>query len=376
MPTRTSPGRRVYRATAVVAFPRLAEFLDPILDSIATHDMTIVAREDGLYKVRAPFGCASLEAGPGTLSLAVETTDRSALNRLKHALVGPITFIAASEKPEIVWSGDETGPALPDDLRILRVTRVAQLTPRMLRVSFHGDDLERFDRPDQLHCRLIFQPKAVTSPEWPVLDDRGHVVWPERRRLPTRVYTIRRIDAAEGEIQIDFALHDKPGPATRWALAAAPGDVVGILGPAANGARPADFYVLAGDETGLPGIARILEQLDPGARGVAFLEIDSPAEEQPLQHPPGIELRWLHRRGAPAGTTSLLPDALRSVEWPPDLGRTFFWGGCEHRAFREIHRFLRKDVQLPADRQTLYSHWHRSLSEEDIIAVGAEAYLP
>src|SRR5690606_20520906 len=137
------------------------------------------------------------------------------------------------------------------------------------RIVFLGDDLARFDRPDQLHCRLIFQPKDVASPQWPVLDDRGHVVWPKQRKLPTRVYTIRRIDAARGEIAIDFAVHDTPGPATRWALAAAPGDVVGILGPAADGPKPAAFYVLAGDETGLPGIARILERLPRQARGLA-----------------------------------------------------------------------------------------------------------
>lgn len=167
------------------------------------------------------------------------------------------------------------------------------------------------------------------------------------------------------------------GPtATRWALDAAPGDIVGILGPAANGAKPAEFYVLAGDETGLPGIARLLEHLSEDARGVAFIEIDSPAEQLPLIHPPGIELCWLHRQGAPAGGTSLLPDAVRSVIWPTDLEGAFFWGGCEHKAFRQLHRLLRQEVRLPAERQMLYSHWNRTFSEEEIIAIGADAYLP
>lgn len=366
---------RLYRATANVEFPEVAEFLDPILTSIATHDMT-VKEERGHYRVITPLGHATLQALPGRLHLAVETAERHALNRLKHALVGPITFIAASEKLVVEWSGDETGPALPDDLRILHVIRTERLTPKMRRIVFHGDDLARFDRPDQLHCRLIFQPKGVTSPEWPMLDDRGHVIWPEQRKLPTRVYTIRQIDQARDEITIDFALHETPGPATQWALDAAHGDVVGILGPAADGPKPAEFYVLAGDETGLPGIARILEHLDEDARGIAFVEIDSPAEEIALIGPPGIEIRWLHRHGAAAGSTSLLPDAVRLLDWPSDLGCAFFWGGCEHKSFREIHRILRQDVRLPRDRQTLYSHWHRKLSEEEIIAIGGEAYLP
>ncbi|WP_428032586.1 DUF2218 domain-containing protein [Ancylobacter sp.] len=366
---------RLYRATASVNFPRLAQFLDPILAAIATHDMRVEG-EDGAYEITGPFGRARLDARPGLLRLAVETPDPTAFNRLKHALVGPISFIAASEKLDIVWSGDQLGPAPPDDLRVLEVAQVEALTPRMRRIVFKGANLARYDRPDQLHCRLIFQPKDVSAPQWPVLDDRGHVLWPQQQKLTTRVYTLRRIDAAAGEITIDFALHARPGPATRWALDAAPGDIVGILGPAANGVKPADFYVLAGDETGLPGIARLLEQLPATARGTAFIEVDNPGEQPPLAHPPGVELRWLHRAGAAPGTTALLPDAVRSVAWPADPDRAFFWGGCEHKAFRQIHRYLRREVGLPAARQTLYSHWNRTLSEEDIIAIGADAYLP
>lgn len=364
-----------FRAIATVDFPKVADFLDPILQTIATHDLQISGHGD-VYTVRAHNGSARIETGPGRLHLSVETADRDALNQLKYALAGPIGFIAASENLKIEWSGDETGPAVPDDLRILQVEKVSQLTPRMRRFRFRGNDLARYDRPDQLHCRLIFQPKGVQSHTWPVLDDRGQVVWPKRQKLPTRVYTIRRIDAEEGWLEIDFSLHEMPGPATRWALHATQGDIVGILGPAANGAEPADFHVLAGDETALPGIGRILEQLAPEARGVALIEIDTRSEEQVLQHPPGMKIVWLHRNGAPAGSTSLLLDALGTLNWPEDRGKTFFWGGCEHKAFRQIHRMLRKEIGLPRNRQVFYSHWNRSLSEEDIIAIGGEAYLP
>lgn len=373
--TQPARGQRLYRANATVAFPRITEFLDPILSSIAAHDMA-VTQENGVYRVMTPFGRATVGALPGRLELAVETAERNALNRLKHALVGPILFIAASENLEIHWSGDETGPSLPDDLRLLRVDRVTQLTPRMRRISFRGEDLARFDRPDQLHCRLIFQPKDVRQPEWPRLDDRGHVVWPNERKLDTRVYTIRRIDAQAGEIDIDFAIHDTPGPATRWALAAAPGDIVGILGPAAHGPRPAAFVVLAGDETGLPGIARILETLDANVTGHAFIEVAGSSEEQALIGPAGVRVHWLHRSAGAGGEASLLPDAVEAVEWPNDPATAFFWGGCEYSAFRRIHHFLRERVGLPRERQVLHSHWHRRMSEEDIIRAGAEAYLP
>ena len=123
---------------------------------------------------------------------------------------------------------------------------------------------------------------------------------------------------------------------------------------------------------GLPGIARILESLPDDARGHAFIEVRDGAEELPLARPPGIGLNWLHRQGAPAGTTSLLPDAVRGLAWPADRQEVFVWGGCEHRAFRDIHRHLKQEVGLSPRQQVLYSHWHRALSEEQIIEIGGD----
>ncbi|MDX3925904.1 MAG: siderophore-interacting protein [Shinella sp.] len=367
-------GKR-FRASAAVQFEKINDYVEPIVDSIATHDMT-VEKNGGIHHIRSPFGDATFEATGNGFRLTAEASDPGGLNRLKHALVGPIGFIAARENLDIHWEGDHAEPTLPDDLRILRVQTVENLSPRFRRIVFKGENLDRYARKDQLHCRLIFQPRKIAEPRWPMLDHRGHVVWPDNAAVPTRVYTIRHINTAKQEISIDFALHTNPGPATLWAMDAKPGDIAGILGPAANGAKDAEFYILAGDETALPGIARILEHLPATATGHAFIEVDIPGDKLPLSCPTGISITWLHRNGKAAGTTTLLEDATRSVHWPENLMSAFFWGGCEHKAFSAIHHYLRKEIRLPRDRFVLYSHWHRSLSEEDIIATGADAYLP
>lgn len=367
-------GKR-FHASATVQFEKIGDYVEPIVDSIATHDMT-VEESGGIHHIRSPFGDATFEATGRGFRLTAVAPDPGGLNRLKHALVGPIGFIAARENLDIHWDGDHAEPALPDDLRMLRVQTVENLSPRFRRIVFKGENLERYDREDQLHCRLIFQPRSISEPRWPMLDHRGHVVWPDDTAVPTRVYTIRRIDISKQEITIDFALHANPGPATQWAMDAQTGDMVGILGPAANGVKDAEFHVLAGDETALPGIARILEQLPATATGHAFIEVDLPDDELPLSCPGNIAITWLHRSGKAAGTTSLLQDAILTVHWPESLTSAFFWGGCEHKAFSAIHRHLKKEIGLPRERFVLYSHWHRSLSEEDIIARGADAYLP
>lgn len=371
----SSTANRRYSASAAVQFARIDEYVDPIVEAIATHDMTIEKR-GAVHHIRSPFGKATFETRQGGFKLTVEATDPGGINRLKHALVGPICFIAAREKLDIRWEGDHTAPTLPDDLRLLHVRSIEDITSRFRRVTFKGENLERYDRDDQLHCRLIFQPRGIATPHWPMLDHLGHVVWPKNSAVPTRVYTIRRIDTGRQEITIDFALHAHAGPATQWAMDARAGDLVGILGPAANGPKPAKFHVLAGDETALPGIARILESLSRDATGHAFVEVDGKADELPLECPSGVTIHWLHRNGAAAGTTTLLPDAVRSVLWPKNREEAFFWGGCEHKAFSAIYRHLRKEIELSKERFVLYSHWHRSLSEEQIIATGAEAYLP
>jgi NADPH-dependent ferric siderophore reductase len=364
-----------YRASAMVRFANISEYIEPIVESIATHDMT-VAEADGVHHIRSPFGTATFEATGSGFRLTAEAPDAGGLNRLKHALVGPIGFIAARAELEIQWEGDHAEPALPADLRILHVKSVEDIASRFRRIVFRGENLERYDRGDQLHCRLIFQPPGTAKPRWPMLDHRGHVIWPDEKAVPTRVYTIRHIDTARQEITIDFALHANPGPATRWAMDARPGDLAGILGPAANGPKHAEFHVLLGDETALPGIARVLENLPVTATGHALIEVDTKTDELALCGPDGLTIVWLYRNGADAGTTTLLEDAIHTVKWPEQLDKVFVWGGCEHRAFSAIYRHLKKDVGLPRDRFVLYSHWHKNLSEEEIITAGAEAYLP
>jgi NADPH-dependent ferric siderophore reductase len=86
----------------------------------------------------------------------------------------------------------------------------------------------------------------------------------------TRYYTIRRIDAAAGWVDIDFVLYEAPGPAGDFALSARIGDICGMSGPCGLGIKPAGRYLLAGDETALPAIAGIAERLPSTTAPVRF----------------------------------------------------------------------------------------------------------
>ncbi|MBP0645057.1 siderophore-interacting protein, partial [Mycobacterium tuberculosis] len=79
------------------------------------------------------------------------------------------------------------------------------------------------------------------------------------------------------------------------ALNAKPGGIVGMTGPGGGSVEDAGRYLLVGDETALPAIGRILETLPAGAEATVILEIDSPADRQPLQSAATVDVRWVYR---------------------------------------------------------------------------------
>ena len=96
--------------------------------------------------------------------------------------------------------------------------------------------------------------------------------------------------------------------------------------------------LLAADETGLPALLAILESLPAGRRAIALAEVAGDDERQPLATAADVDLRWISRDGRPAGTTTVLIDALREIRLPPERGQG--WGGGEALAMRDVRRHL------------------------------------
>ncbi len=361
-----------FKAHATITFRNLSLYLDKMVTLLGDHDMQVECANKKYY-VTAPYGNAKLTPADQSLALSVEAEDGSSLNRIKHTLTTLIDFVARVENPHIVWSGDMAGATAPSDLRILTVSNVIEVTPHMRRVIFTGNDLELYNVRDQIHCRLLFQPYGVVDPQWPKLGDDGRIVWPKAgQQLASRIYTIRRIQVDRNEMDVDFYLHNADGAGVNWIREAQPGMMVGILGPGGHGPKSAKWNVYIGDETGLPGIARMLEELPPSARGIALIEIKDAAEEQQIAAPSGVEVRWLHRDCEFFGKTDLLEVAVRSLEWPEIAENTFVWCGCEYASFRSIRHFLRDTIKLPKNRQVAFAHWRRGMSNDDIIAAGGD----
>ena len=163
----------------------------------------------------------------------------------------------------------------PFAFRLLQVRRTTWLTPHMVRVTLEGDTLQGFrsDAADD-GARLFFPPDPTDDSWVPRVEGTSVVFSDEHPKPPNHEYTPRRYDPVAGELDIDFVVHGE-GSASNWAANAVPGHYLGISGPRRSRVitGKVDWYLLAGDETGLPSIARRLEELPAGTPAIAVLEV-------------------------------------------------------------------------------------------------------
>ncbi len=255
--------------------------------------------------------------------------------------------------------GVRDGGAPTGDVRsvdVLTVVSVADVTPSVRRVVLSGTrDAVAAAGPT---VNLLVPRVGDADPAWPAVARDGRVVWPVGAHgVSLRSYTARRQDPARGEVEIDFVLHGD-GPAAAWAGAAAPGALLGVAGGGPLGHRPAGTLLLAGDETALPAISRILAAAAPDTVGTALLEVAGPEEEQQLDAPPGVEVRWLHRGGTPPGGSTLLADAVAALERPAGAD-VFAWVAAESAAVRAVRADLRGRWGLSRAQHHAIGYWRR-----------------
>ncbi|NLU73388.1 siderophore-interacting protein [Streptomyces sp. HNM0575] len=249
----------------------------------------------------------------------------------------------------------------PGRLHVTRVRRVHRVTPRMARITFASEDLTRFlsNGTDQ-HVAMYFYEPWVVLPRPFTTEAARELLSRARPRL--RRYTIRSHRPEMGEVDMDFVLHGGDQLASGWAEKAAPDDEAIWFGP--SPAYPLDqeqdWTVLIGDETALPAIAVMLEQL-PGNHPVqALIEVADADEELPLTTGIDARVTWLHRGRRPHGRL-LLEHATR-LKLPGGSGRV--WGAAERSVVRELRRHFVRDRGLDRAATHLTAYWTKGETQD------------
>lgn len=247
--------------------------------------------------------------------------------------------------------------------RRLRVVRLKQLGPRLLRVVL-GGDLRGFpEGSGGSHLKLFFRrpgQDVLSLPEF--VPGRG-VVWPAQADRPiARTYSVAAFDPHAGELSIDFALHGDEGPATRWASHARVGDELGVAGPGGPNPLlgPAQDYLLVGDLTALPAIMALAALMPADTAGAVLIEASAPDDLLSFAHPEGVTVRWSYRAPhAPSGLLAQVRDLLPSAE------RTFAFLAGENAPVVGIRDYLLKERGFAKRQLYAVPYWRERQTEEE-----------
>ncbi|MFI5270041.1 MAG: siderophore-interacting protein, partial [Chloroflexota bacterium] len=241
--------------------------------------------------------------------------------------------------------------------RTAEVRRVERLSPRMVRITVGGEELDGFETPAPTqHLKLIIPEPGQDRPVLPDPSLPKGAVSPGQLRPLMRTYTVRRYDVATSELDIDFALHGD-GPASSWAGQAKPGSVVALAGPGGRRYAPdleAGHYLIAGDESAMPAIGILLEALPASVDAQVYVEVGDETEELDWRTDAQLHVRWLHRQG-----DQRPGDPLRSAiaQAPVPNGNARVWVACEASVMRQIRKHLLEDWRLDPSAIVTRGYW-------------------
>ncbi len=181
----------------------------------------------------------------------------------------------------------------------------------------------------------------------------GVTLWLEGEdALHVRYFTLRAVDPACSRVVVDVVCH--PGGAvSNWAAGAQPGSQIGLMGPGGGSVpRGRSPLLLAGDETALPAIARIMEECGSEVRGVAVIAL-----------PDGV------RANAYLPESALLILPLPSWRFDRDVAAMlsiladerfdYAWFGGEHSVAQPVRAVFKGTYGLGKGQQLSVSYWRR-----------------
>ncbi|MCC4907671.1 siderophore-interacting protein [Microbacterium sp. cx-59] len=253
------------------------------------------------------------------------------------------------------------------------------LSPRFVRVTLAGESLRHFAAwgRDQ-RIKLVLPLPGGRFADFGLLDEPTphpsdwYARWralPEDERNVLRTYTPAAIRPDEGEIDVDFFLHEPAGPASAWAAAAVPGDRVVINGPDSRMGwtgyglhwQPGDArrFLLVADETAFPAVRGILDSLPVDADADVVLECADPADDVVSAGVPApVRVRLLHH-GSPSVDAAVRKWGLEHGAATREDDGFYAWIAGEAGATTAVRRYLVSEVGIAKERVSFLGYWKR-----------------
>jgi NADPH-dependent ferric siderophore reductase len=250
----------------------------------------------------------------------------------------------------------------PPRFRKVEVLALQPLSPRMLRVTLGGPDLEGFVVDEPAASVRMLLPSApgaeLVLPAW----TGNEFLLPDGQRPVIRTLTPLRVDPAALTFDVEIVLHGD-GRASQWAMSAEPGTIAAVSGPGRGYAfdASADAFLVGGDETALPAISQLLPLLPTSATVAVHLEVAHPDARLPLPSHPQATIAW-HDASADASPGAALVEAVLDVDVDND---TRIWVAGEAASVQRIRRHLFTDRGLRRKNTTIRGYWKHGHAGND-----------
>lgn len=343
-----------------ISTPKVEELIE-LLSELA---MSVGAKrkrisENHLKFKRFGFQVEAIRSG-NELQFILSAPTRSALSFVREGANEKLRQIDYLSGHEFVWKTDSKvahPDGTPIDFQELVLSRRTEIIPGMMRLTFQGDRIEELNDKHGIHVKLI-RPKnpSVSAVQWPTVGKHGVLKWPTgEQSLTARTYTIRNARPDKNEVDIDVVKH-AGGAISDWAQIAQPGEVVGVIGPSGgsmNYPETSDGAILlVGDETALPAIARTIDHMPEGQRGLAVVAM--PFGSKPSDYLSDNKIKVVaieqerFRRDCYETTRGLVDEMQR-------YSYAFFGGEAENA--KQMRRLFKEELGLKKGEQLSVAYW-------------------
>jgi NADPH-dependent ferric siderophore reductase len=255
----------------------------------------------------------------------------------------------------------------PSPALYAEVVATERLSPHLVRIVFGGAQLSRYQPlgiPDE--AVVLWFPRPGEQRPAPMTlenDVWGHhdpETAPEGRNYTVRSF-IPGVSGEGARMTVDFAVHPG-GVAGEWAQKAEIGQELLITRPRSWFAPPAGakWILAAADLTGLPALARIIEECtEDGPAVYAMVETVDAADLAALPetqcHARSVDASVGTGNGRNQGAlTALIAGKLPELS---KQGPGYVWYSGEAAQSREIRKLLRKENGWPLDQVATVGYW-------------------
>jgi NADPH-dependent ferric siderophore reductase len=175
--------------------------------------------------------------------------------------------------------------------------------------------------------------------------------FPDGGRVHQRGYTLVDPDPEADTVDIEFALHD--GIASRWALAAQPGDTIEVTVLGSNFVLPDPApagYVIVGDCASLPAINSLLDAIGECPARVFIESTHADDASLPVRRRDTDIVRIDRQSGGEGLVRAVSEGAF-------DAAEHFGWVACDNRTTRAVVKALREEYCIPRKSIKAQAYW-------------------